>query len=149
LIIISCQFFIWLTKFPKPSSIRWYTIYRCMGSLTRAKQRWWMFDAIPRRNDVAWSNNSMLAHVVHVVMIFAIVSCKWARAQSMGVDEPSGTLTLSKQIFSSMFVSPLMLTMLTSSTRSWLQFSSLDAQSSNYKYAKLTNMYFKPSWWVP
>jgi hypothetical protein len=43
-----------------------------------------------------------------------------------------------------MAVSPPMSIMPTSSTRSWLQSSSLDTPSSNYKYAESTNMHFKP-----
>jgi hypothetical protein len=64
-----------------------------------------MFDATPQ-SDVAWSHNSTLTLVVHSAVISAIVSCKWVRARSMGVDEPFNTLTLSKQLSSSMAVSP-------------------------------------------
>jgi len=65
-----------------------------------------MFDPTPQRNDVAWSHNLMLAPIVHSMVILTIVSCKRARAQSMGANEPSSTLTLSKQLSSSMVVSP-------------------------------------------
>jgi uncharacterized membrane protein len=43
---------------------------------------------------------------VHFVVISTIVSCKRARVQFMGVDEPFNTLTLSKQLSSSMAISP-------------------------------------------
>jgi len=119
-IIVSCQSFIQLMEFPKPSSTQQNTILGCMVSLIRAKQRWWMFDPTPQRNDVAWSHNSMLAPVVHSVMISAIVSCKRVKVQSMGADEPFGTLTLSKQLSSSMAISPPMSTTPTTSTKSWL-----------------------------
>ncbi len=50
------------------------------------------------KSDGAWSHNLMLA------MIVAIVSCKWARAWSMGANEPFSTSTLLKQLSSSMVV---------------------------------------------
>jgi hypothetical protein len=53
-----------------------------------------VFDATSQRNDIAWLHNSMLVSTLHFVMILAIVSCKWSRAQSMGVNEPFDTLTL-------------------------------------------------------
>ncbi len=74
---------------------------------------------------------------------------KWTKVWSMGVDEPSSTSTLSQQPSSSMVASPPMLTMPTGSTRSWLQFSSSNAPSSNYKYVGSLNMDFKPLWWIP
>jgi hypothetical protein len=67
----------------------------------------------------------------------------------MGANEPSNTSTLSKQLSSSMVINPLMSTMLTSSTKSWLQSSSSDAPSFNRNYVKSANMHFKPPWWVP
>jgi hypothetical protein len=39
--------------------------------------------------------------------------------------------------------------MLTSLIISWLQSSLLNTPSSNCKYAKSTNMHFKPPWWIP
>ncbi len=117
---------------------------KCMDSLIWAKRRWWMFDATLRRNDVAWSHNSMIAPTVHFVVISTNVSCKRAKVRSMGANEPSNTLTLSKQLSSSMVVNPLMSTMPTSSIEFWLQSSSSYAPSSNYKYVKSTNIHFKP-----
>jgi hypothetical protein len=67
----------------------------------------------------------------------------------MGENEPFGTSTLSKKLSSSMDVSPPMSIMSTSSIRSYLQFSSSDAPSSNCKYVKSANMHFKSPWWVP
>jgi hypothetical protein len=74
-----------------------------------------MFGASPQINDVAWSHNSMFAPMIHSMVILAIVSYMWARVRSMGVDEPSNTPTLSKQLSSSMTVSPPIPTMPTSS----------------------------------
>ncbi len=105
-IIVSCQSFIQLVEFLKPSSTRQNIILGCMDLLTRIKQRWWTFDPIPWRSDFAWLHNLMLVLMVHSTLILAIVSCKWARARSLGVDEPSNTLTLSKQLSSSMAISP-------------------------------------------
>jgi len=82
-----------------------------------------MFDATLQRSDVARSHNSMLTLVVHSVVILIIVSCKWAKVQSMGVDEPFNTSTLSKQLSSSMAMNTPMSTMPTSSIGSWLQSS--------------------------
>jgi len=65
-----------------------------------------MFDPTPQRSDVAWSHNSTLALAVHSMVISNIVPCKWARVRSMGVDEPFGTLTFSKQLSSSMVITP-------------------------------------------
>ncbi len=86
---------------------------------------------------------------VHFTLISTIVSCKWANAQSMGVDEASDTSTLSKQLSSSMVVSPPMSRRSTFSTRSWLKSSSSNAPSSNCKYVESVNMHFKPPWCVP
>jgi hypothetical protein len=38
----------------------------------------------------------MVAPAVHFALILAIVSCKYTKVQSMGVDEPFGTSTLLK-----------------------------------------------------
>ncbi len=103
----------------------------------------------PNEGDVAWSHNSMPTPVVNSVVILMIVSCKWARAQSMGANEPFGTLTLSKELSSSMAINTPMSTMPTSSTGSWLQSSLLNTPSSNCKYVRSTNKHFKPPWWIP
>jgi hypothetical protein len=55
-----------------------------------------MFDETPQGSDVAWLHNLVLASTLHSVMISTIVSCKQGRAQSMGVNEPFDTSTLSK-----------------------------------------------------
>jgi len=94
-IIVSCQSFIRLMEFPKPSSTQQNTFPRCMDLLTWAKWRCWMFDLTLQRSDVTWSHNSMLGPIVHSTMILTIISCKWVRVQSMGVDEPFDTSTLS------------------------------------------------------
>ncbi len=77
------------------------------------------------------------------------VSCKRTRVQSMGANEPFGTLTSSQWSSPSMVASPPMSTLSTSSTQHWLQSSLSDTPSSNCKYAKLMNMDFKPPWGVP
>jgi hypothetical protein len=56
----------------------------------------------------------MLAPTIHSMVILAIVSYMWVKVQFMGVDEPSNTSTLSKQLSSSMTVSPPISTMPTS-----------------------------------
>jgi hypothetical protein len=107
-IIVSFQSFIQLMEFLKPSSTQQNTILGCMDSLTWTKQRWWMFDPTPQICDVAWSHNLTFALEIHSMVISTIVSCKQAKAQSMATNEPFGTSTLLKQLFSFMAISPLM-----------------------------------------
>jgi hypothetical protein len=75
-----------------------------------------MFDATLQKNDVAWSHNLMVAPTVHFALILAIVSCKQIKVQSMGANEPFGTLTLLKKKNSSTAINPSMSTRSTSST---------------------------------
>jgi hypothetical protein len=149
-IIISCQSFIQLKKFLKPSSIQWNTIFGCMDLFTQAKRMAQMFNATLWRSDVAWSHNSMLAPFPCSIMILAISSCKQIRGLIHGLGKRTfkhmnivlttvlihgckppnvNNANLFDQIFVVIFI--------------------IESPSSNYKYVRSTNMDFKPPQWVP
>ncbi len=58
--IVSCQYFNYLTRFPKPFSICWNTNHECNDSFAFVRRIFWMSNATTLMCEVAWSQSVTL-----------------------------------------------------------------------------------------